>query len=210
MTSVGRVLGLVIAVGITGGCATTGPGGTSAAPSDRLLRAAEAMNREDFATARAELAELVTRCELGDQRHEALLLLAAAELDPANIDGSPREAAGLAANYLLTADAQARWMPLARTLYRVAADVGRLTPYDLMPGVLGEGHALVPCAPTGSDSAGVLPDLATPTSEHIRSLESALSARSDSMQVLSTRVESLEAELERVAALLRSGVGGSR
>jgi hypothetical protein len=210
MTSTARVLGLVMVVGMIGGCATTAPGSMSAAPSDRLLRAAEAMNRDDFATARAELVELVTRCELGEQRHEALLLLAAVELDPANIDGSPREAAGLAASYLVTADAQAHWVPLARTLYRVAADVGRLTAYDLMPGVLGEGHALAPCELTGTDAAGLLPAIVTPTSEHIRSLESALSARSDSLQVLSTRVDSLQAELERVAALLRSGVGGLR
>lgn len=212
MRTLASLLGLVTCVA----CATAPT--SLAAPAVGLDGASHALEHDDFATARRVLTELIARCDSEATRREALLLLAAAELDPANIERSPRDAAGLAATYLLTSDADETMLPVARTLYRLAADVGRLTEHDGgTAALLAEGGAIDSCGAYTGDSAHALPETATPTSARIRSLESALATRSDSLEVLSahadslhSRVAALEAELERVGGLLRSGTGVSR
>jgi hypothetical protein len=182
---------------------------------------------EDFASAREDLLWLASRCEAGVHGRRAMLQLAAAELDTENPHGSPRAAAWLAAGYLVLPDAEADQLPVARAMYRLAADRGGLS------------------VDTGEDAADSLPSLAVrfdtcqpmpdvewarrlpdppglTTSARIAALESELAAASDSLAVLRerngalrerngallARTGELEAEIERVAELLRNGLPG--
>ena len=196
-------------------CATVGVGdgtpqgsaATRAAPADlgtREDRVLAALAQEDFVAARRDLLWIASRCQAGARRTQALLLLSAVELDPTNRMGSPRAAAVAAAAYLQSADASPDQLPLARALFRLAADRGALD-----PGASGEPSVAlvelgVSCAGDVRDPSKGLPSV-PPTSlaERMDALEADLSIRSDSLAVVTNRVSALEAELRRIASILR-------
>jgi hypothetical protein len=95
-------------------------------------RATAALSRDDFPVAEGELAWLASRCDTGDRGRTALLLLAAAELDPANPNGDVDDAAYLSASYLQLPSLPEDDAQLARTLYRLALDRGG-RPVDDLP-----------------------------------------------------------------------------
>jgi hypothetical protein len=183
--------------------------------------------------------------------------LAAAELDTENPHGSPRAAALLAAGYLVLPDAEADQLPVARAMYRLAADRGGLSE-GAGEGAADEDGAGEDGADedgagedgadedgAGEDGADPLPSLAVrfdtcqpmpdtewahrlpdppalTTSARIAALESELAAASDSLSILrerngalregnaalQARTGELEAEIQRVAELLRNGMPG--
>lgn len=205
-------LRLLVAALSCAACATIpgpAPGSlaTRGSPADlgtREHRALTALAQEDFAAARGDLLWIASRCEAGEPRMRALLLLAAADLDPTNSGGSPRAAAVASAAYLLSDDASPDRLPVARALFRLAADRGALD-----PGVRGDPAAAlvelaVSCASDTGDPSRGLPSVpSTSLAERIGALEEALSIRSDSLSVVNHRVGALEAELQRIASILR-------
>jgi hypothetical protein len=185
-------------------------------PAVQARMAVMALLREDFASARPTLLELVGRCQAGEHGRRAVLLLAAAELDTGNEDGSPRTALQLARAYLLLPNAPREEVLLARSLYRLAADLGGLE--DTAPAP--EAPPGVEVAPRfdGCDSALELAyrPLPATTDETLagreRRLEASLAARSDSLATVRSalaasrqRVEELETELARITQLLTTG-----
>jgi hypothetical protein len=188
-----------------------------------------ALNAEDFASAREDLLWLASRCEAGEHGRRAMLQLAAAELDTENPHGSARAAALLAAGYLVLPDAEANQLPVARALYRLAADHGGLS-----EGAEAEedGADPLPSLAVRFDTCQPMPDMewarrlpdppGLTTSARIAALESELAAASDSLSILrerngalrgrnaalQARTGELEAEIQRVAELLRNGMPG--
>jgi hypothetical protein len=182
---------------------------------------------EDFASAREDLLWLASRCEAGVHGRRAMLQLAAAELDTENPHGSPRAAALLAAGYLVLPDAEADQLPVARAMYRLAADRGGLS-----EGAEEDGADPLPSLAVRFDTCQPMPDMewarrlpdppGLTTSARIAALESELAAASDSLSILRerngalgerngallARTEELEAEIQRVAELLRNGLPG--
>ncbi|NIQ55244.1 MAG: hypothetical protein GWM92_12760, partial [Gemmatimonadetes bacterium] len=121
-----RATGAMILAGIPlwAGCAfLTAPSGGGISPELRTRHAQVALDREAFDEAREHLVALGSDCASGAHGREALLLLAAAELDTGNPRGSSRLAAHAAASYLLLPDADPERVPLARALYRLGADL---------------------------------------------------------------------------------------
>lgn len=114
----------VLLAASAGACAAFSPTTQRVTPAERARRAMTALQREAFALARYDLLVLASDCRSGRHGRDALLLLAAAELDTGNPDGSPRLARHLAARYLLLPDASPERLPLARSLYRLAFDLG--------------------------------------------------------------------------------------
>jgi hypothetical protein len=199
-------------------------------PAVREQRAVAALERDDFEGALADLVWLAARCEAGEHRLRALLLLAAAELDPMNRTASSHVAAGAAATYILSPDAPSEGIPVARALYRLAADRSGLDPAHPVGG--GESAWFAHTWPvwlawlawptcSGAGSSGPtrrLPGLPpTSTAERMSALEANLVSRSDSLaaatarlrsldsraSALAEKVSALEAELARIESILR-------
>lgn len=111
----------------------TNPSAGDDQPNARFSRAVSALDHAEFAVARPDLEWLVGHCEAGAAGRSALLLLASADLDLANRDGSPAEAALLARAYLLLPDGDRSTeengeLPLARSLYLLASDASEIPP----------------------------------------------------------------------------------
>ena len=206
-----KLLALVLVGGSWGGCALNPPGSESGDPAYRAQRAYDALHLDAFTVARNDLQWLAARCEAGAHGRRALLLLAAAELDPQNPRGSPHRAAWAAANYLLLPDAEDEHVPLARTLYRLAIDRGA-TPADVMATFASDDPPLVAGRFDTCDtrlpvaSAGSLPTTPTETSAaRMQTLEASvvdLRMEADSLRL---HAAELETELKRITALLREG-----
>ena len=206
---------------LVSGCAFASAVPEAQDPRYRAGQAVIALEQDAFAEARHELYWLAARCEAGDLGRDALLLLAAAELDPANPYGSPEAAARAAASYLLLPDADFERLPLARSLYRVAVDLGgspgrtgREAFADLPP-LAGRFDTCESGVETAPSSA--LPTMAeVTTAAQMRALEEDVALRADSIAALEDRIASsrsriveLEREIERIMALLRQGVAAS-
>jgi hypothetical protein len=180
-------------------------------PAVQSRMAVMALLREDFAFARPTLLELAARCQAGEHGRRAVLLLAAAELDTGNEGGSPQTALQLARAYLLLPNAPREEVLLARSLYRLAANLGGLEETAPATDSLPLGVHVAP----RFDGCGSAPELAI-TDETLagreRRLEASLAARSDSLATVRSalaasrrRVEELETELARITELLTTG-----
>lgn len=90
-------------------------------PSAEVARLIE---EEDVATASEELKGLASRCESGEAGREAVLALAALEIDARNPAAFPAAAAQLAARYLQYPSAPAVSVRVAESLYLLALDLG--------------------------------------------------------------------------------------
>lgn len=118
---------LVLALFLTAGCAGVlgrGPAEEEPDPDRRFRAATVAADEGDFGSAGRHLRRLASRCESGERGREAVLLLAAVEVDPRNPDPSPAAAAHLAARYLQMPEAPAWTLTVAGTLYLTALDLG--------------------------------------------------------------------------------------
>lgn len=242
-------------------CAALSPTPRNVTPAERAQRAMAALQREAFALARYDLLVLASDCRSGRHGRDALLLLAAAELDTGNPDGSPRLARHLAARYLLLPGASPERIPLARSLYRLGADLGgEPGPAEGLPlagrtvasepgdravaserddgggpseldgggetassSSPAEGETLPDLAPrfdtcevgVETASSGELPTTPAPRTVRLQALRDGLTARADSLTLLRAElafsadsVARLNAEIERIRALLRSGPPG--
>jgi hypothetical protein len=168
-------------------------------------RAVAALALGEFDSARPDLLWLASRCEAHENRLRALLLLAAADLDPMNGAGSARAAAMAAAAYIRSADAAEDRLPVAHALFRLAADRGALEPRGERDPTAALVELSVSCGGAGSPrSLPSVPGARVP--DRVSTLESALSSRSDSLGIVTARVRALEAELARIQAILRDEV----
>lgn len=226
----GRALSSVLSVAASAalmtGCGATfslpGPTTGAVSPEQRQARAAAALQEEDFDLARRDLLALASDCSAGSHGRQALLTLAAAELDTGNPDRSPVLAAYLAERYLLLPDRVPEDVPLARTLYRLGTDLAGPVPpvTPELPYVAGRFDRC-----DGSEvavSLYQLPPVPTPVSTRLAILHRELAARADSLALVEAELEvsrsqvatveaeiaELEAEIERITELLKSGTPG--
>ncbi len=109
-----------------GGCAHPRPAGTGSAnaPALRLGQALIELDSGQYAPATQELQALAQAYPQHVVGRQALLLTAAAELDPRNPSVQLDSAAGLLTQYLAGADTSDWTRPVARTLYLLALQVG--------------------------------------------------------------------------------------
>ena len=176
-----------------------------------------ALADESFPEARRALLALGADCHAGSYGRDALLLLAAAELDTGNAEGSPALAAHLAAAYMRLPDADPKDIPLARALYRLGAD---LREADLGDDLAGELPTVAPrfddcdARGTGERSAS-LPTTPRRWATHIHALRDLLAEQGDSLTVARSELArqaqelvELRAEIERITELLKSGTPG--
>lgn len=133
-----RRLGPCLLLAGVAACATLGGGGQDPpepSPRERLHQAAAALDRGDFRSAYPALAWVYTRCPTSRPGRDALLLMAAAELDPRNEARRPAVGASLSAEYLALPAAPVENRPLAETLYVLALELGAPRPTLLPPPV---------------------------------------------------------------------------
>jgi hypothetical protein len=219
-----RWTAVLVALTATGACSPRTQRVDVRDPSVQSRMAVMALLREDFASARPALLELAGRCQAGEHGRRAVLLLAAAELDTGNEAGSPHTALQLSRSYLLLPNAPREEVVLARSLYRLAADLGGLEETVPTADSLEPGPYVAPrfdgCDSTPELTFRPLPETSSETLvdreralvDRERALETSLAARSDSLATLrdslstsQQRVTELESELARITQLLTSG-----
>lgn len=204
-------------------------------PETRYTSAVEALDGAHFRNARADLAWLVGRCEAGRWGRRALLLLAAADLDPRNPHRSPEEAARLAGLYLRLPWAERDAAPLANSLYVLALDLSPGRDRTARRGASSVTVADADPAPARDplrvatrfehcDGGGTpgrsrgLPAYQGPTiAERTAELEARLAAQRDSLDRARAHIVSqdkdiagLRADTARIHKLLRGGEGPYR
>jgi hypothetical protein len=198
---------------LPGESATTEPD-VAAPDAEVALRVAlRALDEGNVPFARRRLQRLAADCEAPGQviRQRAALLLASIALDPGNPDGTPDEAALIAARVLHDAAPGDSDAALARSLYRLALDRGATPVTGSEPASMPEG-----CPPPASEFRAVpreLPQPIEPTSaSRLTALQNTLRIQADSLRILREelsssrqRTEALEAEIERIRILLRGG-----
>lgn len=212
-----RAASVVLLLLGSGACASTPVGSDGVDPRVRSRSALVALSSESFAEARTALLALGADCTAGSFGRDALLLLAAAELDTGNPEGSPTLATHLAGAYLRLPGADPREIPVARALYRLAADLHEA---DLPDDFADE---LPPVAPrfdqcdTGPTNEGpaTLPTTPRRWTTHITALRDLLAEQGDSLAVARSTLDrqaeeivELRAEIERITELLKSGTPG--
>ncbi len=109
------------------GCARSAPGtvtGAAPAPTLRLGQAVVALDSGQYAAAVQALRGLAESYPQHAVGREALLLAAAAQLDPRNAQGQLDQGAALLTQYLAEADTSDWTRPVAGTLYLLALQVG--------------------------------------------------------------------------------------
>lgn len=209
---------------LVAGCAHLGigaGGGGEEGPTaaDRFERALDLDRAGEHAAAARALAVAARSCGTEPLGQQAVLALAALELDPRYGEGSPERAARLALR-LLERPSTAPWTGrMASTLYLAAselrADTARLEPAavgELYPDAGGPGQP-ADCAPllAAGPSRGVerprLPDVPLAVrAERLRTRVDSLSAEltplRERVRALVTQVESLASEVERLRSLL--------
>lgn len=231
----GAILALLSFVLLGAGCGGFfGSGGGEADAEVRFRTAAAAVESGRFEPGARALREVASRCESGGWGAEAVLLLAAVEIDPRNPRPSPGAGARLAARYLQIPGTVPSSRAAAETLYLLALDLGAAAiddPFAPVPVESGRAGESADAAADGSGGGvwrvaerfggcgeGGRRSLDAPLPEHPgmplwRAVESAyrerdsLAARSlagaDEAERLRLRVDSLEAELERIRSLLQ-------
>lgn len=187
------------------GCA--GAGGPRPGPDevgDDLSRAIRALAAGDYGDAAARLRRVAGRCESGADGRRAAFLLATSALDPRNPDASPDHGAALAAHFLGLPGGEPRERVAAETLYLLALDQGA-QPVGSAEDSAGAGAdrgvaARFDRCGDEADPVGAVdrPLPALPDTARLYRLR----AERDSLRV---RVRELEAEVERIRALLREG-----
>lgn len=201
-------------------------------PGERLMDAAAALDAGDFRTAYPELAWIYSRCPASRVGRDALLLMAASELDPRNDARRPDVGAALAAEYLVLPSAPVEMVPVAETLYLLARELGAAAPSISPPAfpdtvlrltadcdprtTTGPARVVRAAAddgdrPQAPQATLLLPDLPVPSvPQRIARVEaqrdsasSQLAALLEQVKELQTRVASQQQEIERIRKTLR-------
>lgn len=195
-----RALGLLL---ILSACASRG-GGLD--PGAGLDAGALALRQAEFEAARERLAAVRLVCGEARLGRQALLLLAALELDPRNPAADPDRAAAFAARYLARFETFPWTRPVAEQLYLQALRAGgRPTPSvdPLLQEGVPDGRSPEACDRSewglvaGGDPPvlGALPRTPGPAP--------ARRSAGDESAALRSRIAELEAELERIRATLQ-------
>ena len=211
---------LVLLAAFTG-CApmglTSSPDPVEPPPEAELQAGARALEADDFHGAALHLDPLSRGCLDDDVRVRAALLAVAAQLDPANPEGSADEAAELAARVLRSTPHGDPAFAHARALYRLALDRGgaAVAPSAVRSCTSGRIHVeRLPevGGPTTAARLRALGDTVAMRSDSLASYAEAMAARADSLEQARARageaekrVRALEEELQRIRQLLRGG-----
>jgi hypothetical protein len=217
----GVLASIVVATATCGGApgpspAAPPPEGSSAsrAPApeasgeSRFRLAVRHIESDELEAAARELAELAERCESGPWGRNAILMLAALELNPHNASGSPSAGARLAARYLQVPGASAGSLAVAETLYLLAVDLGAepvADPFENATDAVETALAFEDCdAIRETVVAREIPRHPGPATT--RGALVRASAQRDSLAAvadsLTARAAELEAELDRIRRLL--------
>lgn len=175
-------------------------GGGRLPADDRFDRGLALARADSFQRATTELASAARGCRGDPLGQQAVLALAALELDPRHQQGSP-ERAGRLALHLLDRPDRARWSGrMASTLYLLASELRTGTaplepaPVEtLYPGADEPAERWSGCGPRFEDAA------AGDTAARPRLPGLPLAVRAARLRA---RVQSLEAEMERLRSLL--------
>lgn len=187
-----------------------------ATATEVLAGGVRALEEGEFDAASESLWRLASWCESGSYGRRALLVLAAATLDPRHRGSDPGEAARLAARYLQLPRVLPEERIVAETLYLMALARGGAVPgaqASAAGGEEGREPALrfSDCdAPGGGATVAgsePLPELPIPPAPELvrraRAERDALRAR---VGELETANGELQAELDRIRSILRQGV----
>lgn len=176
------------------------PAPATAGHAARLLASGlAALDSADHDAAVRHLEAVRRRCGARPAGRKAMLLLAAAHLDPRNPSTDPQSAADLAAAYLRTGGGEAWTGPLASVLYLEALEKGADPPDPLgtdahpRPGPGGTAPALEDCRhPEVGATASAVTTLPTLPGPPV----------AQRLEVLQRRVADLQEELERIRKVL--------
>lgn len=197
------VVGLAV-IGVSASLGCAGSTASSPAPLSSAARLSEAVAAEeadDFARARPHLVTLASQCRDPEVARRAILLLAAAELDTANREGSALRAALLAERFLGLPGASPEELLLARTLYRLATHLQTLAPARRTESGSAPREAVAPeeCSASGeAGSASTVHGLGDAEAPWLLGLDASVRASRQ-------RIAELEAEMRRIDELLTSG-----
>lgn len=190
----------LVATAATAGCAL--PGGSDSPFDHGMAHLAHA----SFPAADSALRAVASRCDNGDDRGAALLLLASLHQDPRNREAHPDSAALMAARYLYLPSGSDENRRLAEGLYVQALDRGGNPGLRPEPGF----RALAPgvgCGRSATEVDGVPPTLPVlPDPSYARRLGEA-QRRLDSLSAVHranrARLQEVETELARLKRLLQ-------
>lgn len=207
------------------------------APEDPLTRGLVALDASEWSEAQVALNRVARQCESGTTGTDALLLLSTAHLHPANPGRNVALAARYAAHVIRLPDVDAVRLELAESLYLTALDAGAPEPPQTprtAPGAAPRFSACDEEATVASLQPRALPrHPGIPVAQQLaasRSRADSLAAVVDSVGAatdrvvivrgeqqregggaevdrLRSRVQALEAELDRIRRLLRKGGG---
>jgi hypothetical protein len=121
-----------------GGCASARITGPELPPAERLSTSLVALQEADYANAYDNLLLVRSVCGDSPMGQQALLVLAAAELDPRNPERHIELAAEFAAHYLGLPNRAAWAEPLAESLYLLSMEIGAA---DAVGSLLGAADA---------------------------------------------------------------------
>jgi hypothetical protein len=181
----------VALVGLLTGCATLREPFQDDG-EERLEAALAALARGDYRTAHDGLSAVAQQFPNDDEGRQAVLALAALELDPRNPGRRIAMGADVAANYLRMADNDAWTQPIAQTLYLLGLE-------------LGAAEERVEKAEREAERAAArLPALPGPTvSARIRSVEQERDRLSRRVETLEKQLAEKDQELQRIKKTIR-------
>lgn len=171
--------------------------------SPLFRRALRLLGEERFAAADSALRSVVARCARGEEVGRALLVLSSTYLDARNPRAHPDSAALMAARYLYRHDTPELGRRWAETLYVQALDRG--ADPGLRPTLPAHAfRAAAEACGEGSPAAVSLPVLETRVySERLHQMTLRLDSLAAAHEEALSRVQELEAELERIRRLLQ-------
>lgn len=185
------------------GCATLGTGAPS--PEERLERGIDALQAGDLVTANIELRWLWENHWDQPIGKQALLVLAAAELDPRNPARRTDAAATMATLVLDMADTPTWMVPIAQTMYLLSLELG--VNDDLITNLVAQRDNLhgLPTLPGANvqDRIDALRSERDSLAARARTLEQTVTARDRTIQ-------EKDQELERIRRTLTGGGRGGR
>lgn len=181
----------VALVGLSLGCATLrAPFETG--PEERFEQALAALGRGDYRTAHEGFTWIAQKYPKDRYGHQAMLALAAVEMDPRNPGRRIPVGTEVAATYLRTADTPPWTQPLAQTLYLLGLE-------------LGAAEERVEKAEREAERAAArLPALPGPTvSARIRTVEQDRDRLARRVEALEKQLADKDQELQRIKKTIR-------
>ncbi len=224
---------MVVVAGITG-CATSRPPRQTITPAlagldlepveteieKEFVRGLVSLKLGDYEQAREAISHVVESCHASTIGAQALLALAAIELDPRNPDRDPATARGLAERYLSLSAKPAWTEPAIETLYLLAVDLGGGTESEPIEGKAvaepAPGYAPTEVGlggvPTGCEPSSDVPMVGTllapaltgePVVDRLAGLERDRVRLRQQVARLERQLAELERELKRIRETLK-------